>query len=617
MSQQPSVNDIASLYRGNPQALQARMQKEPQVVPGIPADLKQLLALNIVTNEENGMARQQAMQQLNQMAPQGPDQMATVAQSIQEQAKQKLQAQMMQQQQQQQAMQQMSSQARASSVPPGTPQPQRQPQGIDELPVEFGLAGGGIVAFEEGGRTKYETRYDRMTRENRGELTEEERAAQEARDALIAQIPSGGPTVTGGERVDSSETERNIRNILSALPGAGAAKATTLGRQALAGISGLLGLDRSNAPDEERVLARAQAPQQAAEAIYSNEGRTGARPYTPTPAPTRDLRQLAEQRQRTIPAPAAPVAQVAAAAPTSTPQEDYLNKVFSMDPEVARQEKIARTKAAIPAPDFTQRNAAISALEEERRRNAEPEAGFGSLMEYLGQVAATPRGMTSFEAGAAGARGQQALQKQRSDQRMALGMKIIEQEQGKIDATREYAKDVFGVGEKEFDRIFDTKLKVADKITDNKLARDKLAQELTLKDMDIKQRQAEEKGRVARHIVPLEQQVFPALLKQAGGDAAKAYEMLKSSGVAGERNDISAIKNVQSGLLKELSENIRMDAATRAKKQAQLDQTYVDLARLGGAKQETGGSPITRAEYDKLPKGATYTAPDGTQRTKG
>ncbi len=488
---QPSVNDIASLYRGNPQALQARMQKEPQLAPGIPADLKQLLALNIVTNEENGMARQQAMQQLNQMAPQGEGQMPTIAQSIQEQAKQKLQAQMMQQQQQQQAMQQMASQMRAGSVPPGTPQPQRQPQGIDELPAEFSLAGGGIVAFEEGGRTKYETRYDRMTRENRGELTEEERATQEARDALIAQIPSGGPTVTGGERVDSSETERNIRNILSALPGAGAAKATTLGRQALAGISSLLGMDRSNAPDEARAPARVQAPQTAE---YSNEGRTGARPYpsAPAPAPVRDLKQLAAQRQQAAPTPetATPTGTPGTASPMSSLfQEGQALQAERMRaiPEAGAANKEAGYQSRVAAPDFTQRDAMIKLLQEERGRQAEPKEGWGSLMEYLGQIAATPRGMTSFEAGAAGARGQAGLQEQRAQKRFDLGTKIIEQEQGKIDASRAYAEKVYGIGEKEYDRIYKEKLDAAMQITKDEMEARKMAQQETLKLLELKQ----------------------------------------------------------------------------------------------------------------------------------
>jgi hypothetical protein len=41
-----------------------------------------------------------------------------------------------------------------------------------------------------------------------------------------------------------------------------------------------------------------------------------------------------------------------------------------------------------------------------------------------------------------------------------------------------------------------------------------------------------------------------------------------------------------------------------------------DIAKIESS-EDGGGKPITKAEYDKLPKGATYIAPDGTQRTKG
>jgi hypothetical protein len=56
-----------------------------------------------------------------------------------------------------QAMEQQSAnQAREAVMPApeGTPEPEEQPRregGIDQLPVDFGLAGGGIVAFQEGG----------------------------------------------------------------------------------------------------------------------------------------------------------------------------------------------------------------------------------------------------------------------------------------------------------------------------------------------------------------------------------------------------------------------------------------------------------------------------------
>jgi hypothetical protein len=74
-----------------------------------------------------------------------------------------------------------------------------------------------------------------------------------------------------------------------------------------------------------------------------------------------------------------------------------------------------------------------------------------------------------------------------------------------------------------------------------------------------------------------------------------------SSGAAGERNDITAIKAIQASLQKELSENLRMDAATRARKQAELDKTYTDLARLGGAGAATAQTG-TVVDFNSLPK---------------
>lgn len=152
--QQPSAQGIASLYRGNPQPLQQVIQKEQQAKPGLPPDLQKLLALQIVNNEKDSVAAQQAMQQLQQMGG-GQGQPPTVMQSLQQQAQQKMQAQAMQAQRQQQGLQALAQRAPNGPVPEGTPQPEAQPeaQGIDQLPAEFGMAGGGIVAFAGGGAT--------------------------------------------------------------------------------------------------------------------------------------------------------------------------------------------------------------------------------------------------------------------------------------------------------------------------------------------------------------------------------------------------------------------------------------------------------------------------------
>ena len=105
---QPSVNQLASMFMGNPGPLQAKVDQEMQGQPPgkLPSDLRDLLALQIVTNENDAAKRNAAMQQLQQMGTQGPQgEPPTVAQNLQQQAKQKLQAQMVQQMRQQQGLQ--------------------------------------------------------------------------------------------------------------------------------------------------------------------------------------------------------------------------------------------------------------------------------------------------------------------------------------------------------------------------------------------------------------------------------------------------------------------------------------------------------------------------------
>jgi hypothetical protein len=146
----------------------------------------------------------------------------------------------------------------------------------------------------------------------------------------------------------------------------------------------------------------------------------------------------------------------------------------------------------------------------------------------------------------------------------------------------------------------------------------KMAQETDIEKMRIGQRERERKSLDARdpnaklaEYVGLKAKARE--LREQGKTAeadrlmARASDMMEykggaSSGSAGERNDIAAIKNIQAGLLKELSENLRMDATTRAKKQAQLDQTYVDLARLGGASPATSTQTGKVVDFNSLPK---------------
>ena len=512
--QQPSANGIASLFRGNPAPLQQRIQQEQQGKPGLPPDLQKLLALNIVTNEKDAVAKQQAMDQLAQMqGPQGKP--PTVMDSVREQARQKMQAQALQAQQQQQAMQAMAQQAGPGPVPEGTQFAQAQPtaQGIDDLPVEFGLAGGGIVAFQKGGEGEYETPYDRMNRKNREEAESKKKDSDKPLDAQAAADQAALASLLETLRGGSESAGRAIADIATMVPRSLASAYDTVAVRPMraAGINAAYLAPKltpegastgSPTPFSDVKLAR-EAKKEAATPQMTRPQpteQTYVRKAGPMPAekPIGDLKALAEAdaRKKQAARPPAPVAQApapVAPAPTASiapPQSEadrILNERLMQDPTVAAANKEMMYQSRVGAPDTTQRDAMIKQLQEERARQVGPQDSFGQLMEYLGQIAATPRGMSSFEAGAAGARGVRGLEEQRAQKRFDLGSKIIEQEQGKIDASRQYAKEVYGVGEKEYDQIFKAQYEAAKQISGNDMEARKLAQQETLKLMELKQ----------------------------------------------------------------------------------------------------------------------------------
>lgn len=440
---QPSAQGIASLFMGNPGALAQRVQKDRQTSPtGLPDDLRQLMALNIVTTETDAAKRQEAMNQLQSMAPPGSEP-PTVAESLRQRAQQAVQARMVSEMQKQQAMQRMMG-GLASAVPPGVPQPERQPQGLDELPVEFGMAGGGIVAFENGGfleRLLYSnlSEPERRRRERLEAEAEARRAApteaNRLRDVAMAEVAARSPNVT-------QETMERL------------------------GMA-----PRRREEPEQQVIG--QAP-----------GKT-ARPPRPASTPV-----VQEPAQALMP----PGANEEVALPEQTMSPIAMARADAERREKAYEERIGK-------PDTSQYDRLIAELERQKAGTVAPERGFAGLMEFLGQIAATPRGLSSMEAGALGARGVQALEREREAKRTGLIEKQIELEQKKIDANRQYAKDVFGVGTNEFDRMLKANMDMfKEKGEDNRLAL-RHAHDLTLEDLRYKRQVERDKEQHRRAMI--------------------------------------------------------------------------------------------------------------------
>jgi hypothetical protein len=201
------------------------MQVIQQYANGMNPEVPPYLALGELQRRELSQK-----QMANQGGQQGPQP------SVKEQVEQKAGLMALQQMQQQQMAQQMQQPRGPMPIPPGAPQPEMQPQpemmargGLANIPVRsdmFEYAGGGIIAFQSGGQPKYETKYDRMNRENREKAAAEEAARlEEIRAAGNETMPYGEQMRNIGRAIDRAVPDpiELLKTLVSA-PGYGLSK---------------------------------------------------------------------------------------------------------------------------------------------------------------------------------------------------------------------------------------------------------------------------------------------------------------------------------------------------------------------------------------------------------
>lgn len=455
---QPSVNDLASVFKGNPGPLQARVNQDQQgQKPGtLPADLRDLLALQIVTNEQDAAKRSSAMQQLQQMQPQGQQgEPPTIAQSLQEQAKQKLQSQMVQQMQQQQGLQGLMQQLPPGPVPAQTPQPQEQPeaQGIDSLQSNMGesYAGGGIIAFsgEDDDQEvpkadeKYETPYDRRNRK----LNE------------------------SGHRFGDP---KDLEGIKKALAFAGAPVAA-LGDVLALPVNAIRNLVRNPMDTSERpsltpfMDARREFLNLPESAPAAPEPAPGARP-TPAVDPrllTTPQGQANAAAIRSGPpvggpppgprmaAPAAPPA--APAAPAMSDRQKFLAAQFGQTPDAAAAEQEYETKVGQRSTsDLASLADELAARRMAARNRADP------AMDFLRGIAMGPRGESWMQSGTRGGIYADEQRAAREAQDFEMLQKLVETK-GKIaDIEHGYKEKKYAAGKEGYKATYDRVLKAAE-----------------------------------------------------------------------------------------------------------------------------------------------------------
>lgn len=462
---QPSPQGIASLYRGHPEVLDARIKQEQQAKPGMPPDMAKLLALQIDTNETDAVKRQKALAALQGMQQQTPTGTPpTVAEIVAQQARQKAEQEQMAAAQQSGGLQALLGQA--------GPAPERQGS-IDELPSNLGdtFAGGGIVAFKTGDEVEDSEVTDedkpKLRQVTQRELAEEynrKRWAQQAEDEKRTSMAGdvGRALKSAAEGVynplaaawnNLSERQKIRQQMEQNRPGLfeGLTDEERAARQAKG--QGLVGQLNKLVEGE---ATPATAPADIRTQLNTAEAKM--RPVAPA-APVRDLAALAAQKQRaqnaaTTGTTNTPAASAAPATPAAmSDYEKYLKETLNRDPATIRREALARRKAEIGDVDTSAQEAYIKSLQGQIGGLEEPTDVYDRARAHLRRLA-TAGGRNWMQTGANASAAWQGERQAAEQKKMDLLKEIMGESTKVADLKRSEKEKAFTFAEKEYDETY-------------------------------------------------------------------------------------------------------------------------------------------------------------------
>jgi hypothetical protein len=234
---------------------------------------------------------------------------------------------------------------------------------------------------------------------------------------------------------------------------------------------------------------------------------------------------------------------------TTAAYNEYLKRNLTTDRDAERAKEAARLESAVGRPDTAQYDRLVAELEKRKAQFDAPKAGYDGLMEYLGQVAQTGRGRTWGEAGAMGAAGVTALNKERQTQQFELTKQAVEVAQKKIDADRAFNLDKYKAGQEGAKRVDEIAKATAQEFGLDKRSKDALANQLQVANI------------------------------HAGATLAAAKERASGTGGA-DKQQLNELKALQSSLKDQLKTTF--NKAERQQLQAQLDKVNMAVAQMAG-----------------------------------
>jgi hypothetical protein len=393
MFTQPTVNQIASTYKGNPAPLNAKVQADKKQNGGIPQDLRQLMAAYDLSQGRQNMGIQQALQI--------PTNMPTVAQDVQELARQALQARQMQA-----AQEQMRKDGKPNMVPMGTPRPPMQAQGLDMLESNVGeeYAHGGIIGDV--------AHFDGKT----GSKVEDSNKEYSDESLGMGYLPERPKPLSALAKLISNAIARPKKPSMM--------------------------LDESEAPNITPAK-EAETPTETSPASV----KVLAPPAPPSANP------ITQNRVNVDKAPMPGGLKDLAGIPSDTEALSMLKRNMRLNPEAEGNAVRDRFMKEVGARDLSIYDKTAAELEARKQKLNAPKAGYDAMMEYLEQVA-LGGGRTSAESGSIGASRQRALQKERLSQQDLLMDKILDLGAKKSEAQYAEKKSMFDMTQKERDEVY-------------------------------------------------------------------------------------------------------------------------------------------------------------------
>jgi hypothetical protein len=517
--------------------------------------------------------------------------------SVKEQIEQKAGLMALQQMQQQKMAQQMAQPRGPMPAPENVPQPQDQPEtpmmaargGLARIPVRsdmFEYAGGGIVAFASG-----------------GEVDSARANAKAARERLM----SYGLARRKSDPEGFAAAQQEAQAAASRLQAVEAAYAQEMGGSEAARPVQVTGMPTAPRPPA-RPAATAEFKQQPV-----SEAQATMKAGPQAAVPVSGVKAAAEVKAPPRPPmapPAAPQGGLPTALPARSPYFAQVNADLAKPIAAPTPEGIIAEQRAL-SPEAMQEEFMKKRMEEQRQRAAGERAAFektrpsglDDLIRVFGQ-AGQYKGLSGL------APAYTANQQQRRAEELAMEQRQNQLLTGIDKSEYEGGKELFGArtgAMKDANKSFQDRLKSRSEVLAQMAGVDQRAIDSALDRLNATQiaRMRAVEGTTAGERVTAQYLKLKAENKPAEAEALLEAHLKVTRG--GEKEDT---------LGKEIAKK-RVEAASLPAGKYK-DQVLAGLDAL--ERQQGGGSgrtPTTKAQYDALPKGASYIAPDGTTRIKG